>query len=136
MSTTTHSLQPVGKGALWGGRIASALSVAFMLFDGVTKLLNIAPVREAQTQLGYSENLGPVLGALALVCILLYVIRSTSVLGAVLLTGYLGGAIAAQVRVGAPTFSVVFPVIMGTLAWLGLYLREPTLRAVFPLSRS
>jgi len=135
MSATTLSIHPVSKSSLWAGRIISAMPVAFMLFDGITKLMNIAPVREAQIQLGYADNLAFVLGALALMCMLLYVIRSTSILGAVLLTGYLGGAIAAQVRVNAPAFSLVFPVMLGGLAWLGLYLREPRLRAVLPFLR-
>lgn len=136
MSTTTRSIPTAGKGSLWAGRVISAIPIVFMLFDGVTKLMNIAPVREAHAQLGYAESLAPILGTLALACILLYSIRRTAVLGAVLLTGYLGGAIAAQMRIGAPAFSLIFPIILGGLAWLGLYLREPSLRAVLPLPRS
>ena len=113
----------------------SALVILFMLFDGVTKLLAVPQVKEAQAQLGYPEAIGPVLGAVSLICLVLYVIPRTSVLGAILLTGYLGGAISAQVRIGAPTFNIVFPVIFGLLTWGGLFLRERRLQTLLPFKR-
>lgn len=119
--------------ALWGGRIASALVVLFLIFDGGIKVLQLAPAVEATTQLGYPASLVLAIGAIELACLLVYAIPRTAVLGAILLTGYLGGAIASQVRSGAPAFSVVFPVIIGALLWGGLYLRDQRLRALIPM---
>ena len=125
---------PVSNKRLWAGRIMSALAVLFMLFDGVIHITKIAPVVEGFAQLGYSASLAIPLGIIELVCVVLYLIPRTSVLGAVLLTGYLGGAVATNLRVGAPIFSnVLFPVYMGVLSWGGLYLRDMRLRTVFPL---
>jgi len=119
---------------LWAGWIITGLPVLFLLFDGIIHLLNIAPVVEASTQLGYPVSLAPAIGVLELVCLVLYVIPRTSVLGAVLLTGYLGGAIASNLRVGNPLFShVLFPVYVGLLFWGGLYLREDRLSVLIPL---
>jgi hypothetical protein len=120
---------------LWAGRIISALAVLFLLFDGIIKVVQAAPAMEATTQLGYAENLEFGIGVLELACIVLYVIPQTSVLGAILLTGYLGGAIATHVRAGSDLFSVVFPAIIGLLLWGGLYLRDNLLPALIPLRR-
>jgi len=96
---------------LWIGRILSALAVLFLLFDAVIKLVKIPAVAQSFSQLGYPINLAVTIATLELVCVAVYVIPSTSVLGAILLTGYLGGAIASHVRVGNPLFShVLFPV--------------------------
>jgi hypothetical protein len=127
---------PVSKKALWAGRIMSALVVLFLAFDIVIKFVKPAPppVVEALAHLGWSLNLVPILGVLLLLSAALYVIPNTSVLGAILLTGYLGGAIATHLRVGDPLFShVLFPTYLGVLLWGGLYLREPRLRALIPL---
>lgn len=119
------------------GRVLTAIPALFLLFDGVTKLLNIAPVREAMAQLGYPEARSPVVGLLLLVCLALYLAPRTAVLGAVLLTGFLGGAVASHLRVGNPLLShTLFPVYLGLMLWGGLYLREDRLRALIPLRRT
>ncbi len=127
---------PVSKKSLWAGRIMSGLVIAFLAVDVVIKFVKPAPapVLETFARLGWSLSLGPVLGMILLVSTALYVIPNTSVLGAILLTGYLGGAVATHFRVGDPLFShVLFPTYLGVLLWGGLYLREPRLRALIPL---
>ena len=126
---------PVSKKKLWTGRILSALGALFLLFDGVAKLFKPAPVVEATVQLGYPESVLLGLGLVLTACTVLYLIPRTSVLGAILLTGYLGGAVATHVRVGGPLFSVIFPILFGVSIWGGLYLREPRLHALVPLRR-
>ena len=124
----------VSKKGLWAGRIVSPIPVLFLLVDGVAKLIKPAPVVEETVRLGYSESVISGLGILLLVCTILYAIPHTSVLGAILLTGYLGGAVASNLRVGNPLFShVLFPVYIGILLWGGLYLREDRLRMLIPL---
>ena len=123
--------QAVSKGRLWAGRIISGLSALFLLVDGGMKLFKPAPVVEATVRLGYSESTIIPIGIVCLVCTILYLIPKTSVLGAILLTGYLGGAVATHVRANEGVFPIVFPVIFGVLLWLGLYLRNPKLRALF-----
>ena len=118
---------------LWIGRIVSAVAVVFLIFDGVIKALKLAPAVEATVQLGYPERLVIVIGMLQLACLLVYTIPRTAVLGAILLTGYLGGAIATQARAGSPLFPIVFPMMIGALIWGGLFLREARLRALIPL---
>jgi hypothetical protein len=116
------------------GRAVTALPVLFLIFDTGIKLLNIAPVVQSMRELGYPEGMGPTLGVIELVCLAAYLLPRTAVLGAVLLTGYLGGATATHVRLGNPLFShVLFGVYVGVLLWAGLYLREPRLRALLPL---
>ena len=133
MPTETQTA-PVSKKMLWTGRIMNALVVLFLLMDGVMKLINPAPVVEGMTKLGYPLSLTSVIGIVLLVCVVVFAIPRTSILGAILLTGYLGGAVASQLRVGLPLFSnVLAPVYMGVLTWGGLFLREPRLRALFPL---
>lgn len=124
---------PLSKKRLWAGRIISGLPAMFLLMDGIMKLVKPAPVVEATVKLGYSENVIVPLGVVLLVCTVLYLIPRTSVLGAILLTGYLGGAVATHVRAGEGLFSIVFSVIFGALLWLGLYLRDGRLRAIVPL---
>ena len=123
---------PVSKKSLWAGWIMSALPVLMLLFSGVMKLVKPAPVVEEFTRLGYDESLALGIGILELVCTVVYVIPRTSVLGAILLTGYLGGATATQVRVGDAFFA---PVVVGVLVWGGLFLRDQRLRALIPLRR-
>ncbi len=125
----------VSKKTLWTGRILSALAALFLLFDGVAKLFKPAPVVEATVQLGYPESVLLGLGIVLTACTILYLIPRTSVLGAILLTGYLGGAVATHVRVGGPLFSVIFPILFGVLIWGGMFLREDRLRALVPLRR-
>lgn len=129
IATTT-----ISKKALWAGRIIKWLPILFLLFDASMKLIKAVPVVEGTVKLGYQESTIVPLGIVLLVCTVLYAIPQTSVLGAMLLTGYLGGAVATHVRVGDPLLThVLFPVYMGILVWLGLYLREPRLRALAPL---
>jgi DoxX-like family len=127
---------PLSKGRLWTGRIMSALPALFLLVDGVGKLIKPAPVVEGTVQLGYPESVLLGLGIVLLTCTVLYTIPRTAILGAILLTGYLGGAIATHVRVGSPLFShILFPVYLAVLIWGGLYLRDERLRALIPLRR-
>jgi hypothetical protein len=122
--------------ALWTGRILSGLVVFFLLVDAGFKLIRPlpAPAVEAFGKLGYPVEFAAGIGILLLSCVALYLIPRTSILGAVLLTGYLGGAVASHVRVGDPWFShALFPVYIGLLAWGGLYLRDQRLRALIPL---
>jgi hypothetical protein len=120
----------------WAGRMLSAIPVLFLVFDGVIKVLNLQPVVEASLLLGLPVDLAPNLGLLLLVCLALYLLPPTAVLGAILLTGYLGGALAVQLRIEAAPFSLVFPVLIGALLWGGLYLRTPQLRTLLPLRHS
>jgi hypothetical protein len=121
---------PVARTAVWGGRLVSGLAVLFLLFDTVIKLLTLAPAVEATTQLGYAASLVAVIGLIELACLAVYVIPRSAILGAILLTGYLGGAVATHVRAGSPLFSVVFPLIIGALVWGGLLLRDARLRSL------
>jgi len=120
------------KTQLWSGRILTGLVVLFLLFDGITKVVKERHVLQAAADLGYSANLIAGIGVLLLACTAVYVIPRTAVLGAVLLTGYLGGAVEANVRAGHPLFECIFPVIFGVLVWAGLFLREPRLGDLFP----
>ena len=121
----------------WAGLIVSAIPILFLLMDGVMKLVKPAVVVDATKELGYPENTIIGLGITLLVCTILYAIPRTSVLGAILLTGYLGGAVATHVRVhGAARgslFEILFPAIVGVLVWGGLYMRDERLRALIPL---
>jgi hypothetical protein len=133
-SQAAPQVQQISKAALWTSRILTGLVVLFLLFDGITKVIKVSAVLQASAQIGFSENLIAPIGITLLVCTMLYVIPSTSILGAILLTGYLGGAVSIQLRVGNPLFSqTLFPVYFGILVWLGLYLREPRLRSLVPL---
>ena len=126
----------VSKGQLWTGRVLSALGALFMVFDGVIHILRITPVVDAFAQLGYPLGASRTLGVIELVCVALYLLPRTSVLGAILLTGYLGGAIATQVRIGAPLFSTtLFPVYVALLLWGGLYFRDDRIRTLIPVRR-
>jgi DoxX-like family len=117
------------KNAVWAGRVVSGLPVLFLLFDGVIKLANAVPVVEAQSQLGIPQSLTLSIGILELACVLIYAIPQSSFLGAILLTGYLGGATAIQVRVANPLFThVLFPAYVGVFLWAGLYIRDERLR--------
>jgi DoxX-like family len=113
---------------LWAGRVISSLAVLFFLIDGGMKLAKPAFVVKATQDLGYPESDIVGIGVLLLTCTLLYIIPRTSILGAVLLTGYLGGAIASQVRVQASWFNVVFALVFGCFVWVGLWLRDVRVR--------
>src|SRR6185369_6756712 len=123
------------KGSLWVGRISSALPALFLLLDGIMKLVKPVFVVEATVQLGYRESVIVGLGVVLIACTVLYLIPRTAVLGAILMTGYLGGAVATHVRVGGPLFSIIFPVILGAMLWGGLYLRDERVRSLTNLER-
>ena len=132
MQLSTQAV-PVSKKMLWAGRIMSALPALFLLFDGGAKLVQPAPVVEGTVKLGYPVSVILGLGIVLLASTLLYIIPRTAVLGAILLTGYLGGAVASNVRVQEGWFAILFPVFFGALIWGGLYLRDARLRALIPL---
>jgi hypothetical protein len=123
----------ISKGTLWAGRVVSALPALMLLFSGVMKLAKPAPVVTEFGRLGYPENVILVIGILELACTIVYIIPRVSVLGAILLTGYLGGVVATHVRLGDPLVNVITPVVLGALIWGGLYLRDVRLRALLPL---
>ena len=115
------------------GYVLTGLVAAFLTFDTVMKLLQLAPAVQGTTELGYPAGTVVVIGAIELVCLVLYLIPRTSVLGALVLTGYLGGAIATHLRVGSPLPThTLFPIYVALMVWGGLYLRESRLRALLP----
>jgi hypothetical protein len=129
----TIEVMPVSKTALWAGRIMSGIVVLFLIFDGSIKLIPLDIVIETSRQLGIPENLARTLGILTLLGTALYAFPRTSVLGAIVLTGYIGGAIYVHVRAGSPLFShTLFGVYLSLLIWGGLYLRDPLVRTLIP----
>jgi hypothetical protein len=121
------------RGGLWTGRVLSTLAAVSLLLDSIGKLMEIPPVVAGSAELGYPASTVFPIGVILLLCVVAYVIPSTSVLGAVLLTGYLGGAVATHVRVEDPLLShTLFPIYVGSLVWGGLLLRDARLRALFP----
>lgn len=137
MPTATETAAP-SKARLWTGRVLSTLVVLFLIMDIVFKFIRPIPpqVMQSITQLGFQPSILNITGILLLVCTTLYILPRTSVLGAVLLTGYLGGAVSVHVRVGNPLFGyILFPVYLGILLWAGLCLREPRLLALLPLRK-
>jgi hypothetical protein len=135
MQSVTEAV-PISKKRVWTGRGISAFLALFLVFDSVIKFIKPAPVVEAFAHLGLPASLSVGIGILLLACTAVYLIPNTSVLGAILLTGYLGGAVAIHLRAGDPLFShVLFPVYMGVLLWAGIFLRDDRLRALVPLRR-
>ena len=111
------------------GQVITVLVTAFLTFDAAIHVLNIEPVVDGSRQLGFDPDVMPYIGVLELMCLALYAVSRTSAIGAVLLTGYLGGAFCAQLRIDAPVFStLLFPVYVGVLVWAGLYLRDQRVR--------
>ena len=129
MQTDTQTSH-VSKTMLWTGYVLSALPVLMLLFSGAMKVVNAASVVEGFAHFGYPDNVAFGIGVVELISAVLYVIPQTSVLGAILLTGYLGGATATHLRVGEP---FIFPILLGMLVWGGLFLRDTRLRALLPL---
>jgi len=119
-----------GTKGMWAGRVLSALAVVFLAFDGGIKLTRVPAALEATVRLGLPLSSIVPIGLTLLVCTLIYAIPRTSVVGSVLLTGYLGGAMAIQVRAGSPMFETVFPIIVGTVVWAGVFLRDRRVRAM------
>lgn len=133
---STIQVRPVSRTSLWVGRILSWIVLLLLIFDGVTKVLKASPSVQGTMELGYSEALVPVIGMILLVCVVFYAIPQTQVLGAILITGYLGGAVASQVRVGKPLFSnELFPIYFAGLMWLALFLQDGRLRELVPFRR-
>jgi|SRR6185295_16236944 len=121
----------ISRKQLWTGRVLSGLAVLFLAFDATIKLLKLPPAVEGTTQLGYPESVIVALGIVQAVCLILYLMPRTSALGAILWTGYLGGAVATHVRVGNPLFShVLFPIYVAALLWGGLWLRDRRVRGL------
>lgn len=141
MQTAALSILPGGERTratkrVWAGYLLSGLVTAFLIFDGAIKLVPLEVVTQTMTDLGYPAGVERTLGAITLACALLYAIPRTSVLGAILLTGLLGGAIATHLRVGSPLFShLLFGVYLGLMAWGGLWLRDERLQALLPFKR-
>lgn len=125
----TATPTPVSKKALWTGRIMSTLPVLMLLFSAVMKFVKPPGFAEGMTKLGIPERLATGLGILELACVIIYVIPRTAVLGAILLTGYLGGAILTHLRVGD---NFIGPIVFGVFIWGGLFLRDPRVRALIP----
>ena len=131
MQPTTES-GSVSKKRLWTGYILTALIALFLLFDSSVKILRLTPAMDANARLGYPPSVILPIGIAELTCLILFIVPRTSILGAVLLTGYLGGATATQVRLEDPWF--FFPIVIGMLAWGGLFLRDARLRPLILLS--
>jgi hypothetical protein len=125
---------PLSNAAVWPGRVMSGLVIVFLLLDGAMKLVPLDIVLTTSEQMGIPGSLARPLGVITLLCTILYAFPRTSVLGAILLTGYMGGAIASHLRLGDPLLThTLFGLYLGLLAWGGLYLRSPRLRALIPL---
>lgn len=139
MATQTDSISsaaPISNRALWAGRILSGLVVAFLVPDGVIKLIPLDIVVQTSQELGIPVHLARTLGVLTLAGTILYAFPRTSVLGAILLTGYLGGAIYTHLRADSPFLThTFFGVYLGLLIWGGLWLRDDRVRALIPLAR-
>lgn len=133
---TAAQTAPIPHWAVWSGRVLSGLAIAFLLVDGAIKLVPLDVVVETSEQLGIPGSLSRTLGILTIACTVLYAVPRTAILGAILLTGYLGGAIAIHLRVGSPVFThLLFGLYLGLMVWGGLYLRDARLRALLPISR-
>jgi hypothetical protein len=126
----------LSSGRIWAGRIMSWLPALFLIADAIMKLIKPAFVVDANVQLGYHASVIVPLGVLLLVITILYLIPRTAVLGAILLTGYLGGAVATHVRVGTEIFPIVFAIVFGVLLWGGLYLRDRRVSSLIPLTEN
>jgi hypothetical protein len=127
---------PVSRKRLWAGRIISGIAILFLLLDAVMKIMKSTPSVEGTTQLGYPAGIVVALGIVELACLLFYAVPRTSILGAILITGYLGGAIATHARMDAPLFShTLFPIYFALLIWGGLYLSDGRLRPLLASRR-
>jgi len=137
LASTALPASAVGRGALWTGRVLSTLLVILLLMDATMKLMVVQPVVDGSAALGWPADAVTIrtLGVILLIATLLYAVPRTAVLGAVILTGYMGGAIATHVRVSDPLFThTLFGVYLGVALWAGLWLRDPRLRALMPFT--
>jgi uncharacterized membrane protein YphA (DoxX/SURF4 family) len=133
---SANEVRPVSKAQVWTGRVINILLALLLIMSGVMDVMKPDFVVKTTTQMGYPEGMIQPLGVVLLICVILYLIPSTAVLGAILLTGYLGGAVATHVRAGDPLFSrVLMPVYFATLMWCGVYLRYERVRALVPFRR-
>ena len=139
VSSPIYSHSPsmrISNRSLWAGRILSGIAVLFLVFDTVIKLVSAKAAVTGTVQLGYTADQLPILGAIEVVCLVLYLVPRTAPLGALLWTGYLGGAVATHVRLHNPLFShILFPIYVALLLWGGLYLRDARVRAVLSDAR-
>ena len=134
--TTTHTMEP-GKTARRTGLVLYVLVIAFVLFDAVSHILNLQPVKDASVDLGLRDDMAPITGIVMLIILVLYAIPASSILGAILLTGYLGGAVLTNWRVDKPLLSTVFfAIYVGIASWAALYLRDERVRSIIPLRRT
>lgn len=133
MTTSSSTTFLDSKAALWTGRIVSGLTALLLTMDGVSKLLKESHVMEANVRLGYPESVVPSLGIVLVGCAIVYAVPRTSVLGAILLTAWLGGAVASKVRIGEP---VLFEIVFGAIVWAGVFLRDARLRSLIPLRKA
>ena len=124
---------PTSKKMVWTGRVVSAIPVLLMLLSAVMKLLKVAPVVQGFQRYGYPESQIVMIGVLELLSCIVYLIPNTAVLGAILMTGYLGGATATNVRIGDPSY--LMTVLLGVFVWVGLFFRDARLRALIPFRR-
>jgi len=137
MNTSTTDSTSARRRSRLAGNALTALAALFLAFDTVMKVLQLAPAVDATVALGYPIGTVAVIGAIELACLVLYLVPQTSVFGAVVMTGYLGGAIATHVRIGSPLPShTLFPIYVALILWGGLYLREPRLRALLPFRQT
>ncbi|HEX4682260.1 MAG TPA: DoxX family protein [Gemmatimonadaceae bacterium] len=135
--TSIESAPAISRGALWTGRVLSTLCILFLVFDAVAHIVKPAPVIDAFNRLGFPLSLAAPIGVLELVCVAVYAFPPTAALGAVLLTGYLGGAIATNLRAGSPMFAeTLFPVYFGIALWAGLILRDRRVLELVPPRRA
>jgi hypothetical protein len=136
MQSATQAVRTTSKGALWTGRILSGLVIAFLLMDAIMKFVIPPAVVKGMADSGWPLHFSVTLGIILMSCIIFYTIPRTSVLGAILLTGYLGGAVASNLRLELPLLThVLFPVYVGVLAWGGLFFRDSKLQELIPLKK-
>jgi hypothetical protein len=134
-TSLSSSVVPASKTALWTGRVLTILTILFLAFDAFGKFAKPVQVTDAFAHLGLPISTSVTIGVVLTVCTILYAIPQTAILGAVLLTGFLGGAVCIQLRVANPPFETLFPVIFGIVMWAGIYLRDPELRRLMPIRR-
>jgi len=134
-SLQQSNVEAVSKGQLWTGRVLSGMGVLFLVMDTAFKLIASPMAAQATEELGYPVRLVPVIGWIEAILLVLYVFPRTSVFGALLWTGYLGGAVATHFRLGNPLFThQLFPIYIATFLWLGLWLRDRRVRAILPIA--
>jgi len=124
------------KAMLWTGRVITVLCILFLLFDCLTKIIPIKPIRDQCAQMGFNDTAVLSIGLALLISTILYAIPATNILGAILITGYMGGAIATNVQHNAGAFPIIMAAFIGVLTWLGIFLRDPSLRQLTPVRRA